>query len=101
MSSSLWISAHANTSLIRVVLDLDMWAIVPLVPQEAQGLSGEGDQPRSAAPRARAGITYLWVGGLGHPGRPLAAVLGVRLQAAYQAVDRGRVLHYSCVYSKS
>jgi REP element-mobilizing transposase RayT len=45
---------------------------------------------RPAASRARAGIAYLWTEVLGHPGRPLAPVLGVRPQAIYQAVARGR-----------
>lgn len=45
--------------------------------------------PPAATP-ARDGIAYLWVEVLGHPGRPLAAALGVRPQAAYQAVARGR-----------
>ena len=45
---------------------------------------------RRAVTRARAGIAYLWVERLGHPGRPLAPVLGVRPQAVYQAVARGR-----------
>ncbi len=45
---------------------------------------------RPAASRARAGIAYLWIEGLGHPGRPLAARLGVRPQAVYQAAARGR-----------
>jgi REP element-mobilizing transposase RayT len=45
---------------------------------------------RAAITRARDGIAYLWVEVLGHPGRPLAPVLGVRPQAVYQAVRRGR-----------
>jgi hypothetical protein len=45
---------------------------------------------RPAASRARAGIAYLWTEVLGHPGRPLAPVLGVRPQAVYQAAARGR-----------
>ncbi len=45
---------------------------------------------RAAISRARAGIAYLWTERLGHPGRPLAARLGVRPQAVYQAVARGR-----------
>lgn len=45
---------------------------------------------RAAVTRARDGIAYLWVEVLGHPGRPLAPVLGVRPQAVYQAVTRGR-----------
>jgi hypothetical protein len=45
---------------------------------------------RPPATRARAGIASLWVEGLGHPGRPLAALVRVRPQAVYQAVARGR-----------
>jgi REP element-mobilizing transposase RayT len=44
----------------------------------------------TALQRARAGIAYLWVEVLGHPGRPLAMALGVSPQAVYQAVARGR-----------
>ena len=44
---------------------------------------------RAAVSHARNGIAYLWVEVLGHPGRPLAARLGVRPQAVYQAVARG------------
>ena len=42
-----------------------------------------------AATRARAGIAYLWVERLGHPGRPLAPVLGVHPAVVYQAARRG------------
>jgi hypothetical protein len=45
---------------------------------------------RAAVSRARAGIASLWMEGRGHPGRRIAAVLGVRPQAAYQAGARGR-----------
>ncbi|MBI4574245.1 MAG: transposase [candidate division NC10 bacterium] len=45
---------------------------------------------RGAVTRARDGIAYLWVEVLGHPGRPLAPILGVRPQAVYQAARRGR-----------
>jgi putative transposase len=45
---------------------------------------------RAAVTRARDGIAYLWVEVLGRPGRPLAPTLGVRPQAVYQAVMRGR-----------
>ncbi len=45
---------------------------------------------RAAVTRARDRIAYLWVEVLGHPGRPLASVLGVRPQAGCQAVMRGR-----------
>ncbi len=45
---------------------------------------------RPAASRALAGIAYLWVERLGHPGCPLAASLGIRPQAVYQAIVRGR-----------
>jgi putative transposase len=42
------------------------------------------------ASRARAGIAYLWVAVLGHPGRPLAPLLGVRPQNVYRAAAQGR-----------
>jgi hypothetical protein len=45
---------------------------------------------RLAATRARAGIAYRWVNGLGHPERPQAPVLEVRPQSVYQAVVRDR-----------
>ncbi len=51
-------------------------------------LAGGGRAP--AVSRARAGIAYLWVAGLGRPGRPLAPVLGTRPAAVYKAVQRGR-----------
>jgi hypothetical protein len=40
--------------------------------------------------QARAGIAYLWVTVLGHPGRPLAPVLGIRSQNVYRAAAQGR-----------
>ena len=49
-----------------------------------------GGGRRTALQCARAGIAYLWVEVLGHPGRPLAVALGVSPQAVYQAVTRGR-----------
>ena len=50
-------------------------------------LPGGGRAP--AVARARAGIAYLWVARLGHPGRPLAPVLGVHPAVVYQAARRG------------
>ena len=50
-------------------------------------LPGGGRAP--AVTRARAGIAYLWVARLGHPGRPLAPVLGVHPAVVYQAARRG------------
>lgn len=44
--------------------------------------------PSIALVRARDGIAYRWVEVLGHPGRPLAPVLGVGPQAVYQAATR-------------
>lgn len=52
-------------------------------------LAGGGRAP--AVTRARAGIAYLWVERLGHPGRPLAPVLGVHPAVVYQAARRGAV----------
>jgi REP element-mobilizing transposase RayT len=50
-------------------------------------LQGGGRTP--AISRARAGIAYLWVTGLGQPGRPLAPVLGLHPAVVYQAARRG------------
>jgi len=50
-----------------------------------------GGGRRLALQRARAGIAYLWVERLGHPGRPLASVLRGSPQAVYHAVARGPV----------
>jgi putative transposase len=50
-------------------------------------LQGGGRTP--AVSRARAGIAYLWVAHLGHPGRPLAPVLGLHPAVVYQAARRG------------
>ena len=50
-------------------------------------LAGGGRTP--ALSRARAGIAYLWVERLGHPGRPLAPRLGVHPAVVYQAARRG------------
>ncbi|MCX5734648.1 MAG: transposase [candidate division NC10 bacterium] len=41
------------------------------------------------ATQARAGIAYLWLTVLGHPGRPLASVLGVQPQNVYRAAAQG------------
>jgi len=51
-------------------------------------LAGGGRTPRLI--RAREGLAYCWIEGLGRPGRPLAAVLGVRPQSVYRAAQRGR-----------
>jgi REP element-mobilizing transposase RayT len=40
--------------------------------------------------RAREGLAYLWIERLGHPGRPLAPVLGTSPQAVYLAAARGQ-----------
>ena len=50
-------------------------------------LQGGGRSP--GVSRARAGIAYLWVERLGHPGRPLAPVLGIHPAVVYQAARRG------------
>jgi hypothetical protein len=50
-------------------------------------LQGGGRTARHTA--ARAGIAYLWTEVLGHPGRPLAGVLGVCPAAIYKAARRG------------
>ncbi len=45
---------------------------------------------RPAASRAREGIAYLWTTVLGHPGRPLAPVLGIRPQNVYRAAAQAQ-----------
>jgi REP element-mobilizing transposase RayT len=55
------------------------------LPREA--LAGGGR--RLAVQEARAGLAYLWVEVLGHPGRPLAPVLGVQPAAIPKAARRG------------
>jgi hypothetical protein len=50
-------------------------------------LTGGGRRP--AVSRARAGIAYLWLAVLGHPGRSLAPVLGVHPAVVYPAARRG------------
>ena len=50
-------------------------------------LTGGGRRP--AVSQARPGIAYPWMGRLGHPGPPLAAVLGVHPAVIYQAARRG------------
>ena len=51
-------------------------------------LAGGGRSPRLV--RAREGLAYCWIEGLGRPGRPLATVLSVRPQSVYRAAQRGR-----------
>ena len=51
-------------------------------------LVGGGRTPRLS--RAREGLAYCWIEVLGRPGRPLAAVLGIRPQSVYRAAQRGR-----------
>ena len=55
------------------------------LPREALGGGGR----RIAVQQARAGLAYLWVEVLGHPGRPLAPVLGVQPAAIPKAARRG------------
>jgi hypothetical protein len=47
-----------------------------------------GGRTRRAS-RAREGIAYLWTTVLGHPGRPLGPVLGIRPQNVYRAASQG------------
>jgi hypothetical protein len=48
-----------------------------------------GGGRRGAVQQARAGIAYLWVEVLGHPGRPLAPLLGVQPAGVLKAAQRG------------
>jgi REP element-mobilizing transposase RayT len=45
---------------------------------------------RPRASQARQGIAYLWTEVLGHPGRPLAPLLGIRPQNVYRAAAQGQ-----------
>ena len=55
------------------------------LPREALGGGGR----RTAVQQVRAGLAYLWVEVLGHPGRPLAPLLGVQPAAIPKAARRG------------
>ena len=48
-----------------------------------------GGGRRAAVQHARAGIAYLWVAVLGHPGRPLAPLLGLQPAGVLKAAQRG------------
>jgi REP element-mobilizing transposase RayT len=50
-------------------------------------LAGGGRRP--AVQQARAGIAYLWVAVLGHPGHPVAPLLGVQPAGVLKAAQRG------------
>jgi REP element-mobilizing transposase RayT len=49
----------------------------------------QGGGRRRIVQEARAGIAYLWLEILGHPGRPLAAALGTKPAAVFKAAKRG------------
>ncbi|MEK7205308.1 MAG: transposase [candidate division NC10 bacterium] len=55
------------------------------LPREALGGGGR----RTAVQHARAGLAYLWVEVLGHPGRPLAPLLGLQPAGVLKAAQRG------------
>jgi len=55
------------------------------LPRAALGGGGR----RLAVQQARSGLAYLWVEVLGHPGRPLAPVLGVQPAGVLKAAQRG------------
>jgi hypothetical protein len=68
------------------------WALLPTHAHRQVGLAPAartGGGRRPAVARARAGIAYLWTDVLGHPGRPLAPLLGVTPAVVYQAARRG------------
>ncbi len=71
-----------------VTLDAVVRRVCAAVGVAPGAVAGGGRRP--ALSRAREGIAYLWIEGLGRPGRPVAAALGVRPQSIYAAVARGR-----------
>jgi len=78
----------ASARYRRVTVATLVGAVCRPLGIESEALAGGG---RTAAlSRAREGIAYLWTASLGRPGRPLAALLGVRSQAVYAAAARGR-----------
>ena len=83
-----WADAAAPTRTPRVALATVCTRVCRHLGLSPVALTGGGR--RAALQRARAGIAYLWVEVLGHPGRPLAHAHGVSPQAVYQAVARGR-----------
>ena len=85
------VEAAAPARAPHVGLDTVITRVCRHLGLAPDALAGGGR--RTALHRARAGIAYLWVEGLGHPGRPLAPPLGVSPQAVYQAVVRGRETH--------
>ena len=85
------VEAAAPARPPRVVLDTVVTRVCRHLGLAPDALTGGGR--RTALQRARAGIAYLWVEVLGHPGRPLGPPLGVSPQAVYQAVARGRETH--------
>jgi hypothetical protein len=82
------VDAAAPAQAPRVALATVITRVCRQLGLAPDALTGGGR--RTAVQRARAGIAYLWVEVLGHPGRPLAVALGVSPQAVYQAVARGR-----------
>jgi hypothetical protein len=79
---------HAPPRTVKLSLD----TVVARVCQHAgttPAALAAGGRPRRAS-RARAGIASLWTDVLGHPGRPLAPLLGIRPQNVYRAAAQGR-----------
>ncbi len=71
----------------RVPLDALVARVCRHVGLAPAALHGGGR--RLAVQQARAGIAYLWTAVLGHPGRPLAPVLGTQPAAVLKAAQRG------------
>jgi hypothetical protein len=85
------VDAAAPARAPHVGLDTVITRVCRHLGLAPDALTGGGR--RTALQRARAGIAYLWVDVLGHPGRPLGHPLGVSPQAVYQAVGRGKETH--------
>jgi REP element-mobilizing transposase RayT len=81
------LEAQVAQSAVRMPLETLLAAVCQAVGLTPAQLAGGGRSP--AAVIARAGIAYLWVEVLGHPGRSLAPHLGVHPAAIPKAAQRG------------
>ena len=83
--------ARAATLAAVGAVTIYAWALLPNYAYLAAGTR------RPAASHAREGIAYLCTEVLGHAGRPLASVLGIRPQNVYRAAAQGRAAPAECM----